>query len=417
MLTVPVMQFMPMQAPRFAGLASAPIMSVEGVKKGPLTMEELEAENEKLRQGNKLPRRAAVPFLVGAAVTGNNLERLNLPGSEFYYEQSRKLQIDARAEESMQKYFPGALGSLTVDRLTHDAMSERGYTRENCLFATSTCPDEVNSKPGELIDLLKNRWGENFGLGGLGGVPFVGRAGFAAYSHHVADNGKMFILFAPHVGVEFDGKVGALKRVNQKEVSSACGAAVGAFKALMKEKKEGEGTAYGVQDGVSDYFDAQIMFIKAKLKDRLSKVQDAPDATAFVTYQMYCLVREFFIDEMLTAPGFWDFASEVTVLGGIMINRGVGGDRFMPLMMQSRRKAEGTTIDMYEDTFGPPPNLEAGLGGTISNEEIFAYTLDTFKLTSERKKLNGDNFDIGKKPTVKDTPRDAPRNTVKAESA
>ena len=296
-LALPVVQFVPMQAPRF-GLTSAPIMSVEGVVedvKDPPTLEQLTQENERLREGAKLPRRAAIPFLVGAAVTGNNLDRVGLPGKEMYFEQSRKLAIDSRAEDAMEKYFPGSLGSLTVDRLTYNAMAARGYNKQNCLFATSTCPDEVNSKPGELIDLLKNRWGENFGLGGLGGVPFVGRAGFAAYSHHVADDGKMFILFAPHVGVEFDGKVGALKRVNQKEVSSACGAAVGAFKALMKEAKEGEGIAYGVQDGVSDYFDAQILFIKAKLKDRIKKVADSPDATAYVTYQMYCLVREFFI--------------------------------------------------------------------------------------------------------------------------
>ena len=105
---------------------------------------------------------------------------------------------------------------------------------------------------------------------------------------------------------------------------------------------------------------------------------------------------------MLTAPGFWDFASEVTVLGGIMVNRGVGGDRFMPLMMQSRRKAEGTTIDMYEETFGTPPNLEKSFNGAITNEEIYAYTLDTFKLTSERKSMNGD---VKQKVEVKDTPR------------
>ena len=39
-------------------------------------------------------------------------------------------------------------------------------------------------------------------------------------------------------------------------------------------------------------------------------------------------MREYFVDELLTAPGFWDRASEVAVLGGIMVNRGVGGDRF-----------------------------------------------------------------------------------------
>merc|ERR1719247_3598632 len=140
-----------------------------------------------------------------------------------------------------------------MDRKVSAVLERRGYNTENTLFATSTCPDEVNSKPGELIDLFKNRWGENFALGGLAGVPFTGRAGFSAYAHHVPKDGKMFIMFAPHVGVEFDGAVGALKRVNQDEVSTACGAAVGAFKAIMAEKKRLEmesdtQTAYGVPD-------------------------------------------------------------------------------------------------------------------------------------------------------------------------
>lgn len=296
----------------------------------------------------------------------------------------------------MAKYFPGSLSSRTIERLTTTMLTKKGYNYDNTLFATSTCPDEVNSKPDELVDLLKNRWGENFALGGLGGVPFTGRAGFSAYAHHVPGGGKMFILFAPHVGVEFDGQVGALKRVNQAEVSTACGAAVGAYKGLMKEmaKKKREAldnneevAAYGVEDGVSDYFDAQINFIKLKLQKRLEKVMDAPDAIAFVTYQMYSLVREFFIDELLTAPGFFDFAEEVTVLGGIMVNRGVGGDRFMPLMLQTRGKEEGTAKDMYGEIFGATPDLSSALGGGISNADIFDYSLDNFKLTDERKAL------------------------------
>jgi hypothetical protein len=301
---------------------------------------------------------------------------------ESYSEATRLSAVDPRAEAAMARYFPGALGSLSVDRIVANVLAKRGYDKDNTLFATSTCPDEVNSKPGELIDLLKNRWGENFALGGLGGVPFTGRAGFSAYAHHVPNGGKMFIVFAPHVGVEFDGKVGALKRVNQDDVSTACGAAVGAFKQIMKER-DAEG-AYGVSDGVSDYFDAQINFIKLKLSSRLKEVADAPDAQAFVAYQMYALVREFFVDEVLSSPGFWDFANELTVLGGIMVNRGVGGDRFMPLMLQSRTKQDGSVNDLYQEAFGAPPEAQLRQVLAGSNIDLFSYKLDTYKLTDQR---------------------------------
>ena len=87
----------------------------------------------------------------------------------------------------------------------------------------------------QLVALLKSRWGEvPFALDGLAGVPFAGKAGLGAYAHHVPDEGKLLITFAPHVGVGIGGKVGAIERDGQVSVSSACGAAVGALKTLSK---------------------------------------------------------------------------------------------------------------------------------------------------------------------------------------
>lgn len=50
-------------------------------------------------------------------------------------------------------------------------------------------------------------------MGGLGGLPFVGKVGFGAYSHHVPKDGDLFILFAPHVGLSPDGTVGKYARI------------------------------------------------------------------------------------------------------------------------------------------------------------------------------------------------------------
>ena len=97
------------------------------------------------------------------------------------------------------------------------------------------CSDEVNNAPEQLLTLIVRRWEEGFSLGGLVGVPFAGKSGFQAYLHHVPDNGKLLIMFAPHVGVDANGKIGALQRDGQVKVSSACGAAVGAYKALQSK--------------------------------------------------------------------------------------------------------------------------------------------------------------------------------------
>ena len=53
---------------------------------------------------------------------------------------------------------------------------ELGFTDDNTLFADSSCPDEINHDDGEedITALFANRWGEDFPLGGLAGVPFTG---------------------------------------------------------------------------------------------------------------------------------------------------------------------------------------------------------------------------------------------------
>jgi hypothetical protein len=153
---------------------------------------------------------------------------------------------------------------------------------------------------------------------------------------------------------------------------------------LINNKQE-EGV-YGIKDGTSDYFDVQINFIKRKLASRLSDVDASSDQYAYVTYQMYAIVREYFINELLKADVF-DFANEVTVLGGIMVNRGQGGDRFQPLMFQTRTAAEGSAVDLYEETFGQKPREEvaAVLGSSTLN--VFDYSVELTSKENDRRYL------------------------------
>lgn len=89
---------------------------------------------------------------------------------------------------------------------------------------------------------------------------------------------------------------------------------------------------------------------------------------------MYALIREFVVDTVLSANLF-DYGEEMTVLGGIQVNRASGGDVFMPMMLQTRGKEEGTTVDLYEETFGAPPEtkLREVLAG--SNIDLYDYKL------------------------------------------
>lgn len=183
--------------------------------------------------------------------------------------------------------------------------------------------------------------------------------------HHVPDNGKLLILFAPHVGIDGEGRVGSLQRDGQATVSSACGAAIGAYKALQQKKQSPDDpllVLQSIQPEDSDTsFDPQLEKIVQLLAPRLKNIEDSEDSIAFVTYQMYGIIRELITACVTQTPELFDLASEVAVVGGIMINRRKGGDFFQPLSFESRRKGE-LPVDLYEETFGKRPDLLPILG-------------------------------------------------------
>ena len=162
--------------------------------------------------------------------------------------------------EDQLKYFPGARSCSDIDKRVSDVLYSRGYTMENTLFGLSVCSDEVNFADKELITMIKKRWGEPFSLGGLGGIPFAGKTGFRAFAHHVPDNGRLFVLFAPHVGIGLNGEEGVLKRQGISKPSSACGAVVGAYNDLLNSENDR-------QPG-SDFDNFQFDYIKYKLKHK-----------------------------------------------------------------------------------------------------------------------------------------------------
>ena len=67
----------------------------------------------------------------------------------------------------------------------------------------------------------------------------------------------------------------------------------------------------------------------------------------------------------------WDYASEVAVVGGVMVNRRVGGDFFQPLSFEARRPRGEPTVDLYEQTFGKKPDLAPVLGSDSAVRALY----------------------------------------------
>jgi hypothetical protein len=327
-----------------------------------------------------LARRRSVLFVALSTIAAISISRYS---DEYAWAQRtfRGLYMDPKAEAAQNKYFPTALLSSDLDAKVASTLYRRGFTPANTLFAHSVCSDEVNQNTEELVNLMVSRWQEGFSLGGLGGLP-SGRSGFRAFLQHVPDNGKLLILFAPHVGIDANGAIGALEREGQSVVSTACGAAVGAYKAIVEiDQAELEAelgavleaekantnpvllpasltTLLGSQD--ESEFDPKLGVIIDRLTPLIPGIEKAGDPITYVTYQMYTIVRDLLYDCIEETSDVWDWATEVAIVGGIMINRRTGGDFFQPLSFELCTNLKSS--DLFTETFGAKPDLEPILG-------------------------------------------------------
>ena len=69
---------------------------------------------------------------------------------------------------------------------------------------------------------------------------------------------------------------------------------------------------------------------------------------------------------------FFNFLSAcaVAVVGGLMINRRIGGDFFQPLSFETCTN-DSKHIDLFETTFGERPSLVPILGSEEAVEKLF----------------------------------------------
>jgi len=190
------------------------------------------------------------------------------------------------------------------------ALEGRGFDEADTLFGSSICPDEINHEAGDIPDLLCKRFGPEFNLGGLAGIPFTGKTGFGAFAAHVPTNGHIFIVYAPHVGISDCGAVGYYHREGQTEMSTACGACLGALSAV-----EGLEEGHNIADEDMDY---QMSFIKRTVKARLSAIkQHGKGKIVGLVHEIYKKGMEMMM-EMMDLKML--HGGSLALLGGLQIN-------------------------------------------------------------------------------------------------
>ena len=263
------------------------------------------------------------------------------------------MQDNADARQVVQEHFPGALTSHAVLQKVSSAIESHGFTSANTLYAQSVCPDEINHRLHDsLPNLVAEHLGEKvFHLGGLAGIPFTGKTGFAAVSEHVPDDdGNLFVLLAPHIGLSSSLQLGKYCRDGQgTKEGAACGAAVGALRHVCSDKP----LADLIPNEQDDFQMSFIVHQINKVKDEILQKETENERQAALAFQTHAIGKTML--DSITTMHFGGPNSKLLILSGIQINMPLGNgteDYFLPLTFELHKKINNKTVDLLSETFG-----------------------------------------------------------------
>ena len=287
-----------------------------------------------------------------------------------------------KAGDVARHYFPGAIGSSTTLKRVAPVIKELGCCNYNTLFAQSVCPDEINHEKGDITNLFIDHLGEVFHLGGLAGIPFTGKTGFGAFSHHVPENGHCFVLMAPHIGISKSLELGHYSRLGQLDSGSACGAAIGAYNLCCAKKPIPDMSSPSEDDYQMCYIINQI----SKCVDEIQSKETENERQAELATQNWKIAKKML--DKVVSTNFGSDSSKLFVLTGIQINMPQGfEDFFQPLTFEQHTK-DGKVVDLMNRTF-----VEQKV-----NEET-ASTEEPTGIESENKKPSMSGGNVSKRKT------------------
>merc|ERR1740121_1996410 len=260
------------------------------------------------------------------------------PGSLQYSVAGWSPPIDSVAYDAMTREFPRALPAKAVFQRSRLYLTQNfNMTPANTILGTSICPDEINNGKGGFADLANTYWGEYFPLGGLGGLPLVGKTGWGAFSHHCPEDGNIFVMYGPHVGVSEAGEIGKFNRVGQNSSSSACGAFVGAYKQTMNWSGEREKL---------DGSDMEQQFIRSELGPFTKGISETENPMTQLAYKAFDIVDKQMEGIVSMDPKYF---KRLVLLGGIQVNTPVGApDRFQPMKFEVREIGKPNKDILYK---------------------------------------------------------------------
>merc|ERR1719433_1793939 len=213
---------------------------------------------------------------------------------------------EVAVQRSLNEYFPGFKNNADLVKYSQSILQVKyGFTGKNTLYGQSIGADEANHLTGELSDQMRHTWGHVFNLGGIGGIPFVGKTGFTAFSHHVPDNGNLLVVYAPNIGISPNGEIGKLLRDGQHKLTMTCSSAIRAYDSVLKGEQVPGGATHDM-----------MIHLKRALVGKAGAISKATDPMAALAWEMFDISDK----QMRDIINFGYGNGWLALLGGIQIN-------------------------------------------------------------------------------------------------
>jgi len=222
--------------------------------------------------------------------------------------------LQRKFDQLVKKEFPNARDAKdTSVHFLGKMQIEYQLDVSRVLMATSVCSDDINVPSTTFFNVLFGP----FVMGGLGGIPFVGKTGMTAYAHHIPDEGSAFIFYGPHIGITLDGELGKMYRPRMEAKGNSCGALM---LALDRFQKDG----YRPLLNEDDY---QQMKLEESLLPYRAEILASENPAKAITEATYGIIDQKIRQYVQTCKDEFH-VEKVTLLGGIIINTDYGLDDY-----------------------------------------------------------------------------------------
>jgi hypothetical protein len=169
---------------------------------------------------------------------------------------------------------------------------------------------------------------------------------------HIPDGGSAIIVYGPHVGIDADGRFGAIDRRGHRDETPCCGSAVAAANHVMNlQARSGRSqstrrTHTAATAAKLDFLDLEQSRVNSLLLAYKDRLADSLNPMVELPLIMFDIQRSMF-DQIMEAAAP---KQPVAFLGGIQINTPNGeADYFCPLAFSLAnhpgRKAETNLVD------------------------------------------------------------------------